>query len=187
MAPANVIPLVADTSVTGIRATIDALLNARRTFERAVVDLGRARGRRITELIDALAFAAAKGGFGGPDAIKVQQELETVRKSFNDQEAALHYCEREVNERLTGLAADFLNEVLEAVDVQIATLKRQESIEQIDVAEIQSVIKELDVLRIELELLKHPPSPQQQHQQPNSSAATQAANARRGSGKSESN
>src|SRR3954471_4999161 len=128
MAAANVITLVTDPSTTPIRSTVDALLNTRRALERAVGDLGREREKKVADRIDAFCAAAAKNDAVVPaEALKAQVEIAALAKSYDDQEQALHDWETAVNDRLTHLAVEYWAEVLEALDVQIATLKQQES------------------------------------------------------------
>lgn len=159
MAAANVMTLVPDPSTTPIRATVDALLNTRRALERAVGDLGRERARKVAERIDAFCAAAAKSDTVAPaDALKAETEIAALQKTYDDQEQALHDWEAAVNDRLANLAIEYWAEVLEALEVQIATLKQQESKEQGDVDAVKSVILEFDQLRNELQAKRHHPA-----------------------------
>jgi hypothetical protein len=142
-----------DVAATGTRATINAALSARRALERALAQLGRERERKVLEKIDGI---LAKSTFTPADTMKAQLELEALRKTFNDQEAAFRFWEAEASNRLSRLAVDSWSDVLEVLDAQIAALRQRETKEQDEVDEVKAIISEFEALRAELQLKRYP-------------------------------
>ena len=137
-----------DVVATGTRAAIQAALGARSALERALAELGRDRERKVLERIDAF---LAKSTFTPADAWRAQLELETLRKTFDDHEAALHFWEGEANNRLGRLAVDSWSDVLEALDAQIAALRQREREERDAANGVKAIITEFEALRAELQ------------------------------------
>jgi hypothetical protein len=132
-----------------IGATVDSLLAFLVNLEAAEASLGRDREKKVADKIDAFALAS-KTAVSPADALKTRLDLETLKKTFDDQEGAIGFWETEASDRLDRLAADYSDQVLEVLDRRLAQLHQQEAIEQGDVDNVQAVITEFEERRQQL-------------------------------------
>jgi hypothetical protein len=133
-----------------IGATVDALLAFLMNLETAEATLGRDREKKVADKIDAF-VTASKAAVGAADALKARVDLETLKKTYDDQEAALDFWEGEAGNRLDRLAADYGDQVLDALDRRLAQLRQQEAVEQGDVDDVKSVISDFEARRQQLQ------------------------------------
>ena len=137
-----------------IGATADNLLALVLAIETAEGALGLDRAQKVAGMIDAVA-TTSKTGFKPLDAFKTMGDLVTVRKTYDEQAAALDFWEKEAGKRLDQLAADYGDQVLAALEKRLAQLKQQEVIEQGGVDQVKNVISEFETRRQHLQALIH--------------------------------
>jgi hypothetical protein len=137
-------------ATTEIGATVDSLLALLLNIEVAQTALGRDREKKAAERIDAFAVAS-KTAVSPADALKAQLDFETLRKTYDDQEAALDFWEHAADDRLDRLATDYGDQVFEALERRLAQLRQREAIEQGDVDAVKSAISEIEARRQHLQ------------------------------------
>jgi hypothetical protein len=87
------------------------------------------------------------------DAFRAKNDLDTLRKTYDDQEAALNFWDHEVGDRLDRLANDYGDQVLEALERRLAQLRQKEAVEQGDVDAVKTVISEIESRRQHIQSL----------------------------------
>jgi hypothetical protein len=153
MADANVpLRFPAQTAAADVGGIIDSLLVFLLNIETAEGELGRVRERTVAERIDALA-TASKAAVSPADALRAKNDLDTLRKTYDDQEAALNFWDHEVGDRLDRLANDYGDQVLEALERRLAQLRQKEAVEQGDVDAVKTVISEIESRRQHIQSL----------------------------------
>lgn len=135
-----------------IGATVDNLLALLLIIETAEADLGRDREKKVADKIDAFA-AASKAPVNPTDALKARLDLDALKKTYDDQAAALDFWEHEAGQRLDRLAADYGDQVLAALEKRLAQLRQRQAVEQGDVDEVKNVISEFEARRQHLQTL----------------------------------
>ncbi len=150
MAETTVARFPASAAATDVSATVDALLALLLNIETSKAELGRDREKKAAERVDAFA-AAAKTVVLPADALKARVDFETLRKTYDDQEAALDFWEKAADDRLDRLASDHGDLVVEALERRLAQLRQRESIEQGDVDAVKSAISEIEARRQHLQ------------------------------------
>ena len=137
-----------------IGVTVDNLLALLLTIETAEAALGLERATKVAAMIDAVA-TASKAAIKPADALKARLDLEALRKTYDDQAAALDFWEKEAGQRLDRLAANYGDQVLAALENRLAQLKLQAAIAKGDVDQVKNVIAELEARRRHLQTLIH--------------------------------
>jgi hypothetical protein len=138
------------TAAPDIGAIVDALLAFLMNLETAEAALGSDREKNVASKIDAF-VTASKTAVAPADALKARLDLEAIKKTFDDQEAALDFWEKEANNRLDRLEADYGEQMLDALDKRLTQLHQQEAIAQGDVNEVKTLISEFEARRQHLE------------------------------------
>jgi hypothetical protein len=133
-----------------VGATVDALLTFLSNVETAEGSLGLDRGKKVSDKIDAF-VTTSKTAVVPADALKARLDIEALRKSYDDQGQALEFWEKEAGIRLDGLAKDYSDQVLDALDKRLTQLRQQKDVEQGDVAKVNSVIAQFEDRRRQLE------------------------------------
>src|SRR5262249_9161891 len=133
MADPNVARFPATAAALDVGATVDALLTFLLNVEIAEESLGLDRIAKISGAIDRY-IAASKTAVVPPDALKASLDVEALRKSYDDQGHALEFGEGEARTRLEGLAKNYSEQVLDALDKRLTQLRQQKAVEQGDVA-----------------------------------------------------
>jgi hypothetical protein len=129
----------------GVRTAIENVVTARQNLEKATVALGEERTKKVSDKIDAF-VTAAKNAVAPAEAVRTQLDLEALKKTFDDQENALGFWQRELTERLNELADRAGPEVISVLNSQIAALREQQAKEQGDVNKVASLIAEFEAL-----------------------------------------
>jgi hypothetical protein len=129
----------------GVRTAIESVVTARQNLERATVALGEERTKKVADKIDAF-VNAAKNAVAPAEAVRTQLDLEALKKTFDDQEHALGFWQRELTDRLNELADRAGPEVISVLNSQIADLREQQAKEQGDVNKVASLIAEFEAL-----------------------------------------
>ena len=134
---------------TTIGATIKALLQSHQALRKAAAELeqlGRAQldagvyaFAAVPPKPDVLAFAR--------DAFKASVEQKEKKATLDAEAAALVYWAGEVDARLAGLAEHFSDDVVRALDAELALLEAQQLAEQGQVDEVEAVIADFEALR----------------------------------------
>jgi hypothetical protein len=130
-------------AATGVRAKIERILTTKHNLEKAEGDLRWKRTTRDAERIDAFA-AASRTPLVLADAVRARLDLEALRKTFDDQAAAIDFWKREIDYRLDQLTAEFGSDAISVLNEQIAGLREQRTKEQGGVNETNSLIAELE-------------------------------------------
>lgn len=139
-------------AVPDIGTTVDNLLALLLNIETAEADLILERKKKRVEKIDAYTIAS-KPGVNPVDAVKAKLDFDAVRKTYDDQAAALDFWEHEAGQRLDELAGEYGDLVLAALEKRLTQLKQQQLIEQGDVDKVKNVISEFETRRQHLQAL----------------------------------
>jgi hypothetical protein len=147
MTPTILVPV--DAAAAARQATFDMLWNARTVLERAVGSLGKEREKVIAQAIDTFC-SASKTTTTGAEALKAHLDLEALKKSFNDREAALHAWTQEAGDRFDRMADRHPADADAVLNSYLKTLKQEEASQHDTTENVRSQIKEIEQVRAEI-------------------------------------
>jgi hypothetical protein len=159
----TVAQLVPDAAkLSGVRAEINALLATWENLEKAEENLKGTREQEVAKKIQSIANAF-KAAVDPAQAVQRKTELDALKKTFDDQAAALASLKQENRNRIDQIGAEFYNELIAGLDERIAQLKKQQENEQAQADEFQDLIDELESRKREIQqrLQKRAPGPEQ--------------------------